>query len=53
MWSRAGGYECYMHWRGQECLLALKKSGVLLLESKVDSPREAIQLSEELFKSLR
>ena len=53
MWSRKGGYECYMHWRGHEGIVTLKKSGLVLMESQVHSPREAIQLSEELFKALR
>ena len=52
MWTRKGGYECYVHKRGDEWLLTLSKSGQVVKELTVESPGDAIRLSEELLKQM-
>jgi len=51
MWARKG-YECFVHKRGDDWVVTLSQQGQVLRESKVESPGEAIRLSEELLKSL-
>ena len=52
MWKGVSGYECYILKSGDEWVLTLEREGSVLKESKVESPGEAIRLSESLRKEL-
>jgi len=46
------GYECYIRKNGDEWVLTLERQGSIVKQSKVESPGEAIRLSEALRKEL-
>ena len=50
MWKGMSGYECYICKSGDGWVLTLEREGRVLKESKVESPGEAIRLSEVLRK---
>ena len=50
MWKGMSGYECYICKSGDGWVLTLEREGHVLKESKVESPGEAIRLSEVLRK---
>ena len=52
MWKGVSGYECYICKSGDEWMLTLERGGRVLKESKVESPGEAIRLSESLRREL-
>ena len=52
MWKGVSGYECYIRKNGDEWVLTLERGGSILKESKVESPGEAIRLSESLRREL-
>jgi hypothetical protein len=52
LWKHAGGYECYVHKRGDVWLLTLEQSGRVVKETPVESPGEAIRTSQELLRTL-
>jgi hypothetical protein len=52
LWEHAGGYECYVHKRGDVWLLTLEQSGRVLRETPVESPGDAIRTSQELLSTL-
>ena len=52
MWKDVSGYECYICKSGDEWVLTLEREGFVLKESKVESPGEAIRMSDALRKEL-
>jgi len=52
MWKDVSGYECYLLKSGDEWVLTLEREDRVLKESTVESPGEAIRLSESLRKEL-
>ncbi len=52
MWKDVSGYECYILKSGDEWVLTLEREGRVLKESRVESPGEAIRLSDALRKEL-
>jgi len=50
MWKGVSGYECYIRKNGDEWVLTLERRGSIVKQSKVESPGEAIRLSEALRK---
>ena len=52
MWKGLSGYECYIRKSGDEWMLTLERGDRIVKESKVESPGEAIRLSEALRQEL-
>jgi hypothetical protein len=53
MWDDIKGYECFVRKRGDDWVLTLERAGEIIREATVESPGEAIRLSEEYKKGVR
>jgi hypothetical protein len=52
LWKRTDGHECLVHKCGNEWLVTLTLDGRVIREATIESPGEALRLSEEWFRAL-